>query len=154
MFSSLSDRTQVYVSVLQARVRATGWCNDACSPPGCPFPLLVLAPGRVGCQPTQQVAPPLFWPRSCWSPQAISSHRTPPLTVPRELVINSLIIHHYSNHYLPSPGPQRRLRRIQSGSRVVPAPPPKPKHYRYPRPSFCSRIPGIDHTHLPSAVCR
>lgn len=51
----------------------------------------------------------------------------PPVSIPPGLVIKSLIIHHYSNHYLPFPGPQCWLRGIQSGNCTTP-PPPKPTH--------------------------
>lgn len=51
------------------------------------------------------------------------SHRQPlpPVSIPSGLVIKSLIIHHYSNHYLPFPGPQCWLCGIQSGSLHHPA---------------------------------
>lgn len=78
-------------------------------------------------------SPSPFWSCCCRSPRAASPLPSPPLPVPRGLVINSLIIHHYSNHYLPSPGPQRPHHRIQSGSRGA-LPPRELTHSRYTHP--------------------
>lgn len=80
---------------------STSWCPNVCV---CPNREPRLSSGLSavpsGCQPPPQ--PPSFRPTG--------------------LVINSLIIHHYSNHYLPSSGPQCPRNCIQSGNCAVPHP--------------------------------
>lgn len=69
----------------------------------------------------------------------------PPVSIPSGLVIKSLIIHHYSNHYLPFPGLQWWLRGIQNGSRTTP-PPLKPPQSKL--------ICGTDRVYLLGATSR
>lgn len=111
-----------------------------------------LAPRHGGRLPPQQVTPSSLWPL-CWSPPASSPFPSPPLPAPRGLVINSLIIHHYSNHYLPSPGPQRPRRGIQSGELRRPRPLRNRHSLDRHSPPPPAQMPCIDHTHLLSATC-
>lgn len=84
----------------------------------------------------------------------LQSHHQPlpSIPIPLGLVIKSLIIHRYSNHYLPFPGPQCRLRGIQSGSRTAPHPPKSTRSNHlpdpWPRPSLPTRCHKKEDTKL------